>query len=144
MCYSAFFSFLFYSFSFFFLFLQMAHWIRTSDPAVILHKARFQFDRRYASPHILKKNALLCLHVSSQQLISEYGHWCMECIRDWNIPPIVQPKRSQLHFLQDYPAFLSFLFDLLSPFSLPDFHPSFLHHFFSYYFSLLIIFSLSY
>lgn len=89
MCYGA----------FFFSFLQMAYRIRTSDPAIILHKARFQFDRHYVSPHSLKKNTLLCLHVSSQQLISKYGHWCMTRVRVWNRSPIVGSKWSQLYFL---------------------------------------------
>ena len=42
----------------FFCFLQMAHRIRTSDPAVILHKARFQFDR--AMHHHTPLRIMLC------------------------------------------------------------------------------------
>lgn len=60
-----------------FLFVTDGIRVRTSDPAVISHKARRQSDSRCASPHVCKKNALLCFHVSSQQPISEHGCWCM-------------------------------------------------------------------
>lgn len=102
----------------------MAHWIRTSGPPPSLHKTKFQFDRRYASPHILKKNALLCLHVSSQQLISEFGRWCMACIRDWTTPLLCNPNKA--NYISYKITLPSFLFLFYHPFTFSYFRLSFL------------------
>lgn len=99
-------------------------WHTELGPVPSLHKTRFQFDRRYASPHILEKNALLCLQVSSQQLISEFGRWCMALLETGLYPLLCNPNKANC--ISYKIALPSFLFSFYHPFTFSYFLLSFL------------------